>query len=273
MVWILQIEHRHQLHAVPATTTMIVQCDNCQRSVLLDESTLPEHGHEIRCSACNHVFSAYKPSSLTDGEIDTHGAEEITGPNAEIGMSNERCHTPKEPHQDSLDSSPERTATDDGKETKVSILDMTSPRVQPKTGSGYLQIQHTGIAERVNLARSGNKELRRILIRDPSRAVQVAVLGNPRITEGEIEQIASSKRVDDEVIRIIINNREWVRSYGVKAALVKNPRTPLRASLGFLPHMRDKELNHLANSKNVPNVIAVAAKKLYLKRRGQKQGR
>jgi hypothetical protein len=137
--------------------------------------------------------------------------------------------------------------------------------------SSHIQLINHG--ERINLARVGNRDLRRILIREPIKAVQVAVLNNPRITEGEIEQIASSKTIDDEILRIISNNRQWMKNYAIKVAIVKNPRTPLSTSLRFLPHLRDKDLNHLALNKNVSSAIAVAARRLFQKRRVQRQGR
>lgn len=126
----------------------------------------------------------------------------------------------------------------------------------------FLQIQAMSVAERIKLALLGNKEVRGILIRDPVKSVQVAVIRNPRITDPEVERIAGSRTVDEEVIRQILNNREWMKNYAVKLALVKNPKTPVKASLHLLPHLRTKDLKDVARSKNIPNVVVVGAKKL-----------
>jgi hypothetical protein len=129
------------------------------------------------------------------------------------------------------------------------------------------QIQRMTVPERIKLALQGNKEVRGILIRDPAKAVQVAVINNPRITDMEIERFASSRTADDEVLRLILNNREWVKNYAVKVALVKNPRTPVKAALRFLPHLRDKDLKDVARSRDLPNVVVVGGKKLLQERR------
>lgn len=117
------------------------------------------------------------------------------------------------------------------------------------------------VQERIRLARLGNKEVRGLLIREPIRSVQVAVLKNSRIIDPEIERIASSRTVDDEVIRLILNNRDWLKNYAIKLALVSNPRTPLKASLRLLPHLRERDLKNLVSSKNVSNTLLVVAKK------------
>jgi hypothetical protein len=131
----------------------------------------------------------------------------------------------------------------------------------------FLQIQRMSVAERMKLAMLGNKEVRGILIRDPVRSVQVAVVGNPRITEPEIERIALSKTVDEEVLRIIVTNRDWLKRYPIKVALVSNPRTPIKTSMRLLPHLREKDLKDVSRSRSLPNVLVVAAKKLIAERK------
>jgi hypothetical protein len=142
------------------------------------------------------------------------------------------------------------------------------PVTEQEKANVFLQIQRMTVAERIKLAMLGNKEVRGILIRDPARAVQIAVLSNPRLTDSEIERFASSRSVDDEVIRLILNNRDWMKRYAIKLALVKNPRTPVKESMRLLTHLMDKDLKDVARSKNLPNVVVVAAKKLLSERKG-----
>lgn len=147
---------------------------------------------------------------------------------------------------------------------KQSILDIAEaqPTTERDRTNLYVRIQQMSVAERVNLARLGNKEVRGLLIREPTRSVQVAVLNNPRITEAEIERFASSRTIDDEVIRLILNNREWMKTYAIKVALVKNPRTPVKASMRLISHIRDRDLRDIMRSKNVPHALVVAAQKM-----------
>lgn len=126
----------------------------------------------------------------------------------------------------------------------------------------YAQIQSMTVAQKVKLAIKGNKDARMILIRAANRLVQRMVLQNPRITEDEILALAKNKSTDDEILRLICENREWTTSYAVRSALVENARTPLSKALRFLPTLGDREIRVLAKSKNVPNVIASQARKI-----------
>jgi hypothetical protein len=158
--------------------------------------------------------------------------------------------------------------TKEGATQPISKLAESQPVTEQERASLFLQIQRMTMAEKIKLAMIGNKEVRGILIRDPTKATQVAVINNPRITDSEIERIASSKTVEDEVIRLILNNREWLKSYAVKLALVKNPKTPVKAALRLVPHLRSKDLKEVARSKGISNVVVVGAKKILHQRSG-----
>ena len=89
-----------------------------------------------------------------------------------------------------------------------------------------VRLQSMNVNERIKLALIGDTEARRLLIRDPSREVQMAILKNPRITESEVISIANSRGTSEEMLRAILSNREWYKIYAVRLALVKNPKTP-----------------------------------------------
>ncbi len=126
------------------------------------------------------------------------------------------------------------------------------------------KIQGMSVPERVRLALWGNREVRGILIRDPNKAVRNAVLSSPRITDSEIIQIANSRNTDEDVLRQIPKNRNWMRNYGVIMALVTNPKTPLSISTGLLSKLREKDLAFISKSKNVPTALQREARRLYL---------
>ena len=107
-----------------------------------------------------------------------------------------------------------------------------------------------------------------ILVRDPNRMVASAVLRNPRVTETEIESISSIKTVPEDVLRQIGQSRAWTRSYTVIHNLVRNPRTPIAISLGFLNRIQTRDMRALSLNKNIPDVIRSTAYRLYLKRSG-----
>jgi hypothetical protein len=119
-----------------------------------------------------------------------------------------------------------------------------------------------GVSQRVALAVKGNKEARSILVRDQNRVVAAAAIRNPRITEQEVVAAAQSRSVSDEVIRIVSNSKELTRPYGVKVALVNNPKTPLPTAMRMLTLLRDADVRAVAKSKNVPTAVSNQARRL-----------
>jgi hypothetical protein len=133
---------------------------------------------------------------------------------------------------------------------------------EDEQSEGFLKsLQKMKMVQKLRLAVKGDREVRNNLIRDPSRLLQLAVLSNPRISDTEITAIAHSKNVDEEVLRRISTNREWVKIYQVRAALTKNPKTPLPIALKMVQTLMAQDLKLIAKSKTVPNAIAQAAQR------------
>ncbi len=128
------------------------------------------------------------------------------------------------------------------------------------------RISSMSVKDRIRFALKGTREVRMILIRDPNRPVSAAVIGNPRITDQEIETISALKSVNEEVLRLIGMNRNWTRSYAVIHNLVRNPKTPVALSLNFLNRIQSKDLRGLSLNKNVPEIIRSMANRMHMKR-------
>jgi len=118
-----------------------------------------------------------------------------------------------------------------------------------------------GMMQRLKAAVKGTREMRSILIRDPNKMISAAVLSSPKLNDAEIASFAKMQNVSEDVLRIIGNNRSWTKSYTVIYALVKNPKTPVAQSMGFLARLSAKDVAMLAVDRNVPEPIRVAAKK------------
>lgn len=124
------------------------------------------------------------------------------------------------------------------------------------------KITGMNISEKIKLAMMGNMSARAILIRDSNKLVSSAVLKSPRITDSEVEAVSKSRSVSEEIIRTIAADKEWTRTYSVKLNLVNNSKTPIGDALRLLNHIHDKDLGMLAKSKNVPQPVSLAARKL-----------
>jgi hypothetical protein len=149
----------------------------------------------------------------------------------------------------------------------VEFLSENIPPPKAPLPSIAIQIGRMTIMERVKSAMLGGKEARMILAHDSNRVVRRYVLSNPRITDGEIASIAHSKQADEEVLRIIADKREWLKSYQVRLGIVCNPKTPVVTSLTLLPTLMARDLGRLAKSRDIPDHVVNQAKRIYLERR------
>jgi hypothetical protein len=129
------------------------------------------------------------------------------------------------------------------------------------------QVMKLTIAKKIEWAnKKGNKEVRTLLLRDPNKLVQMAVVQSPRITEEEISKLSNSRTLPLEVLSYIYNNRQLTKNYQIKVNLVNNPKVPVAVAMRYLSLLRGSELKGLAKNKNVPNAVANAARTLLEKK-------
>lgn len=133
--------------------------------------------------------------------------------------------------------------------------------------SKYKMSQKMGIGEKIKMALSGDKEWRSILVKDANKLVSGSVIKNPRITEGEILTLIKAGIQNDEIMRLICANKEWIKSYNIRKALVENNRTPIQNAMRYLGTMNEKDLASFAKSKNISSAISTMAKRLLLNKK------
>jgi len=143
----------------------------------------------------------------------------------------------------------------------------TDAAAQMRKLSVQQQLMKLSVAKKIEWAnKRGNKEVRTILLRDPNKLVQLAVVHSPRITEDEIVKLSLSRTLPQEVLMYIYNNRQLTKNYSIKVNLVNNPKVPVAVSMRFLSLLRTSELKTLSKNKNVPNAIATAARNMVEKK-------
>lgn len=135
--------------------------------------------------------------------------------------------------------------------------------------SKYKLVQVMGTGEKIKMALTGDKEWRKILIKDSNKLVSSGVLKNPRITEPEVLTVLKSGAQNDEIMRLICANKEWTKNYQIRKALIENPKTPLANALRYLSSMNEKDIAGYAKSRNISSVIATQAKRILLNKKKQ----
>jgi len=139
--------------------------------------------------------------------------------------------------------------------------------ITPERVSVYQKIFRMNAQQRVQLALKGTREERSILIKDPNRIVVEGVLASPRLTETEVETFSLMRNMNEDILRKIATNRDWVKNYKIVSNLVLNPKTPIATSLGFLGRLHDKDVLNLTRNRNIPDVLRKAAQRLVQQRR------
>ena len=133
--------------------------------------------------------------------------------------------------------------------------------------SKYQMAQAMGVSDKIKMALTGDKEWRNILIKDSNKLVSGATIKNPRITEAEVLTIAKSAVQNDEIMRVICANKEWIKNALIRKALAENNKTPLPHALRFVATLSEKDLASLAKSKNVSSVIASQARRILMSKK------
>jgi hypothetical protein len=138
----------------------------------------------------------------------------------------------------------------------------TAPPVEEESRDSIVQqLQKMGFTERLKAAGKRTREMRAILIRDPNKMISAAVLSSPKLSESEVESFARMANVSEEVLRVIGNNRSWMKNYNVMHGLVKNAKTPLAMSMNLMGRLNERDLQMLSVDRNVPEPLRIAARK------------
>ena len=122
------------------------------------------------------------------------------------------------------------------------------------------------VGQKIKLAHVGNKTVRGFLLKDRNRQVTMAVIKSGRLTDGEVKGIAGNRNIEDEVLREVATNREFIRKYPVKVALVNNPKTPPSVGVRLVSQLQKRDLQDLTRNHNIPSVIRQTALRLFKKK-------
>jgi hypothetical protein len=168
-----------------------------------------------------------------------------------------------------LDASPEDVPVDAEPDGFASLeadgaSDGAEAEPEPTAASATLlaQIRAMGSSEKLRLALHGDRAARLLLLKDPNKTIHLHILQNKRISLEEVQHIAGNRQANPEALARIGDTREWVQHPAVALALVSNPKTPSRTAQRLLRSLPQSEIRRIAKSPNVPQSIAIAARRL-----------
>ena len=193
----------------------------------------------------------------------------INNPHAEKGLKAKLGWSPEpvvesrqQPEQVVLEQGQARPAAETSQEDDAFCEEGEFSDFEHDDLSKYQKLLEMPVSEKIKMAMTGDKEWRTLLLRESNKLVTSAVLKNPRISESEVIMVAKNRASSDDMIRIILLNKEWVKHYEIKKALAVHPRTPLQKAMRFMGFLSEKDLKDISRSKQVPQAIATNARRL-----------
>lgn len=205
---------------------------------------MKEHEHEL-------AAEADKPFEPIGGDIE------------EEAMPEEQVEEEGQPKTMAAAAGAGHTTAASGTAAKKSSSQKGQMTSAKERGSVLQKIARLDVKGRIQLALKGDKEERSILIRDAAKLVALAVLESPKITDGEVEKIATQKNVLQAVLRQIPMKRRFAKNYIIVRNLVFNPRTPLDLALGLMKNLLIADLKNLSGNKEVSDTIRKLGTKMY----------
>ena len=119
------------------------------------------------------------------------------------------------------------------------------------------------LGERKSLARTHDRELILLMLRDPHPAVVAILLDNPHITEADVVRIASARPGAPATLAALAAHPRWSVRHLVKRALVLNPSTPLADAIRIATTLQAQELRELAADRSLPQPLRSHAADVY----------
>jgi len=108
-----------------------------------------------------------------------------------------------------------------------------------------LRVNKLSLGEKIASAKRCSPALIRSLLFDPDPKVFSALLVNQRVREDDLLLIAGSDRASAEKLQLIAGDRKWSSRYGVRKALVMNPRTPRSTAASQLRFLTARDLHQI----------------------------
>jgi len=116
-------------------------------------------------------------------------------------------------------------------------------------------------------ARTADRPQIESLLHHRSREVLDALLENPRLGEKQVAILLSRRDLAREIVARIAENREWMKSYPLKLAVVRHPRTPRHLALPLLKYLYLFDLLAVAATAGTPAELKRQAEEAILLQR------
>jgi hypothetical protein len=146
---------------------------------------------------------------------------------------------------------------------KTSINLRLNPRIR-RAAENHLRDKISGLTlgEKISLARTGPRAVVHFLKNEDEYRVITALLRNPHTLEDDVLAMINNELAIPSVLRVIAQDYKWKVRYSIRLALVRNNRTPMGLSLGFLSKLRKPDLEVIAKAPYTRELIRRGAERI-----------
>jgi hypothetical protein len=108
------------------------------------------------------------------------------------------------------------------------------------------RVPHLPVGQKLTLARRGSSRVAGALLAEGHPQAIKLALGNPFLAESQVLRVLATPGVPERVVAAIAKHSKWSCQYNVRAALIRNQRTPVPCVLAFLPNLTLRDLKDIA---------------------------
>lgn len=120
--------------------------------------------------------------------------------------------------------------------------------------------------ERIRLARHGGHEARRKILQDRDKTLHVHVLGNPRLTAGEVATLVRVGQPSAPFFNQLATRRQLLDNVDVVTAIVQHPRSPIDLAVRLVAKLPIDTARRIARLGRLRTPIVLAARKRVIHR-------
>lgn len=106
--------------------------------------------------------------------------------------------------------------------------------------------------EKLTLARRASGRVAAELLLDKEARVMQAALENPRLTEASIAKVLVRSNTSPALVEAVCHHAKWSRARDVRAALLRNSKTPLACALEFARSVPAPVLREIMQNSRLP---------------------
>ncbi len=122
------------------------------------------------------------------------------------------------------------------------------------------------LAGRVERAGLAPRHLLAPFFKESAKEILVALAGNPNLLESDLLRLLERRDLPREAIQQVAAHKAGARSYNLKLALARHPKTPRLTSLPLLKFLYLFDLVRVCQTPGVPTDVKMAAEEAILKK-------